>query len=379
MHAPTRNLALGILLAAGVGFFALASLPCAPIEEQVATTGSHGYRIWSGPTLVSFEHAGGRVCVPRGWEPIGSVRHNATWAIFAPETTGVMVRSSAFAETALTFEHSSFEVTLRYPVEATTPQLLAEYEAMVRNAFERTGALFDDHPRLIPRPHTVLVTASIPASEAEAASIYPDPGINVSFLILKPSHVRSEELLVHAVAHLYNRHEKDFMRYQDIQGLMPPSDWQELEASWMETAFRTSHEGRLARIEYLYNVHQAVRTRDFSLIQEPPFDDRAAFDQMKGLFVIGDDASYLDTQYAHYVLGPLLMIGVEGLLLQNEAGANVETLLYLMHTEDIEDFLGALSTLLPSEEIDRIIRWLNGEETIDHALLLKGASEYAPR
>ena len=53
---------------------------------------------------------------------------------------------------------------------------------------------------------------------------------------------------------------------------VPVEDWQELVATWTESAFLASDKGRERRLRYLYRVHAAVRDDDFSRIHTP--DDR---------------------------------------------------------------------------------------------------------
>ncbi len=329
-----------ILILSGVVFALVTLSPsCEPIATNAPTPGSHGFRLWSGATVVSFEHTGGRTCSREGWQPIGAQSLGRDWAVFRDGATGVFIRNDAFASTTLTFAHSSYVVSLTYPVD-TPPELLTTYTSMVRNAFERIGPVFGDDATHPPRTHTVLITAGIPFSEEESASIYPDPGPEVSYLILKPSQRRSEELFLHAIFHLYNRFQPAYvLEYQTHQSPATSEEWQEFEATWAETALRTSEEGRVERLTHL-------------LERQSPAEQ--------------DDA------YLHYVLSPLVMAGIEGLLKKHETGTDVATLLAAVHTDN-RNFFDSLP--LPPTEKELIQRWLTLGEPVDSDLVLFGMGD----
>jgi hypothetical protein len=261
-------------------------------------------------------------------------------------------------------------VTLRYPT--TTPAVyLDAYEALVRRAFTRVGALY---PKTKVSSHTVLVTAGISFSDSEKSSIYPDPGSDVSYLILSPKQSRFEELFMHAVMHLYNRHGGADTEYEKKQSRMSAEDFQELEASWSESALIESDTERHARVEYLYSVHTAVRTRDFSRLHEPPFDNFVLDAGIDGRMMVSH-GTYLDYQYAHYVLAPLIMDGIEGLLQKYAPEKSVAGLLTNAHRENA-DFFALVEESLPETEFARVTRWLQGTETIDRNLIDLGLAFY---
>jgi hypothetical protein len=121
-------------------------------------------------------------------------------------------------------------------------------------------------------------------------------------------------------------------------------------------------------------VHQAVGTKNFSLITLPPFNDKEAFDAIQPT-ITPDHEKPLDVQYGHYILGPLVMIAIDGLLEKYETDESVETLLTKLHTGELENFFVEIETLLP-EEAKRIERWKNGEELIPYDLLLSSIKNY---
>ena len=349
------------LFALGICLVLVFFLSCSPVPSITPEQGSHGYRTWQNEKLVSFTHTGGRVCIPYGWEPLGALTSGATWTTFEQNKTGVFIRTDAFASVPIALDALS-SITLRFP-KTTSPLELPTYEKMVTDAFTQVSELFPHTPRT----HTVLITAGLGLSESEADSIYPDPNAQVSYLILKPAHDRSEELFIHALMHLYN-HQDTGRVYAENQSPIPARDFKELEASWAETAFASSNAARRDRVDYLYNVHEAVHTRDFSRIIASPFTDEAGFTAITEGLALSKNATYLDEQYNHYILAPLVMLGIEGLLQKYQAPLSVRELLTQIHTSN-ENMFDRLRNHLPDAEFSRIMRWVNGTETVDRSLI----------
>ncbi len=348
---------------------------CTPVGPIMPEPGSHGYRFYDSAIFKSFATDDRRRCIPPGWEAVDAAQTGPGWAVFSHGGGGMLV-SDAFSSTTLSFSKSAYTVVLRTPVR-DTPERRAEYERMVRNAFERVGALFaDEHGT--PRTYTVIVTAGLSGAGGEAGSIYPAPSADVGYIFLPPSHTRSEELFIHGVVHLYNEYRPDAGVYAEAQAPFLPDDWKEMEAAWAELAFESSDQMRAARREYLVNVHEAVVTKDFSRITAPPFSEATAFAKMRGKLPVPTNASYddLDTQYGHYVLGPLILAGVDGLLLKQKTSESVETLLTKVHTGALVSFYGALRTELPESDISMLKSWIDGSAAIPEALIKAGVARY---
>lgn len=365
---------LGLALFTGIAFFAT-PFGCSPISVEETEMGSQGFRVWSGPTLVSFEHQDKKICIPSGFEAVGAESSGSGWARFENDVTGVVILTEAFAEKNITFELSSYVVRLLYPKHMAEPELEL-YEATVRNSFEKMGSLYNDSINNKRRTHTILVTVGVERTDNAKTPIYPDPRENLSIFVRSPTSLRGEELLIHAVAHLYNRQRTDTMAYQLYQSPIPPSDFQELEASWSEIAFRSSPQGRAARVAYLHNVHTAVQTKNFALITSGPFiRDKSEFENIERTVIVPEDASFLSAQYGHYILGPLVMVAIDGLLSEKNSDATVEKILLLVHTTNTS-FLERLSEHLSPKEISDILSWMLEGKTVPSELIETGAKVY---
>jgi len=348
-------------------------LPCYPPPNAPAEPGSHGYRVWMSESYRSFEHFGQKVCVEEGWRAVGETNAGEGWAEFDPRYTAVLIKSDAFTSESLTVLQSSYDIELLTPL-GTPSKTRDAYRAIVSSTFTHVGTLFGDTRTDATRPHAVLVTPGIDGTGFEQGLyLYPDPHERISVLVREPEHPRAEELFIHAIMHLYNRHAP--AAYKKDQPHVSSGDFEELEATWAETAFRSSHTERIARLQYLYNVHRAVTERDFSKISRPPFNDKAAFDAMRRGSVT-PAGNRLDIEYGHYVLGPLAMVATDGLLMKYGLDTNVATLLTHLHTGRITDYFAELEKVLPSNEAETIRGWMLEGKSVPLDLVLLGASRY---
>lgn len=310
------TLALSLLVVAAL-IFTYASLlhgripgTCATVPKEAFETGTQGYRIWANEDFKSFNHHGKRICIPEGFEAIGERESAEGYALFPAGTTGIVIRSDAFLREMLSPNGSAYDIELIYPKD-TPPAYVEKDMIVVENAFRRVSALFPEETGER-KTHTVLVTALLGGNTIEEGTrVYPDPSADVTLFVRTPDQPRAEELVVHAVMHLYNRYRKDLTEYKEHQLPFAPEDFEELEATWAETAFSTWPEARIARIQHLHRVHVALRNKNFSLVGAPPFNDEEAFNAIEESVVVPFNAPYADYQYNHYVLAPLSMIAVK--------------------------------------------------------------------
>lgn len=365
---------LGALLLVTILYWFFPLGGCYRVWNVISQEGSQGYRIWSGPTLKSFDHANKRICVPQGWEALDAVTLGKGWAEFEQGHTGVLIKVNAFGTKEIQPKNSSYALEVVYPL--TEEKRLSEYVAMIENAYERMGELFNDTSTDESIPHTVLVTVGLAGdTRTNSTRVYPDPSKRLTLFVRSPDQARADELLLHAVAHLYNRFSSRNLDYQKAQTPLAEEDWQEMEATWAETAFAISN-WRSVRVDYLYNVHTAVRTGNFSLITEAPFNNKDAFQNIKQSVKVVDGSPNLDYQYGHYILAPLTMLGIDGLLLQYAPGMSVERILKDIHSSTNKNFFDVLKTVLPKTEYERALRFVNGSETIPREAIDRAVKYY---
>ncbi|TAJ13350.1 hypothetical protein EPO56_03235 [Patescibacteria group bacterium] len=365
---------LGALLLVAILYWFFPLGGCYRVWNVISQEGSQGYRIWTGSTLKSFDHANKRICVPRGWKALDAVALGKGWAEFEQGHTGVLIKENAFGTKDVQLENSSYTLEVLYPL--TEEKRLSEYITIIENAYERVGKLFNDTSANEIIPHTVLITVGLAGdTRSNNTQVYPDPSERLTLFMRSPDQTRAEELLIHAVMHLYNRFSNRNLDHQKIQNPLAKEDWQEMEATWAETAFSTSKE-RSRRVDYLFNVHTAVRTGNFSLITEPPFNNKETFQKINQSVKVAEGSSNLDYQYGHYILAPIALIGIDGLLLTYAPQTSIEKILKEVHLSNNRNFFDALKDVLPAQEYERSLRFVSGLETVPREIIDRAVMYY---
>lgn len=369
---------LAISLTVGtVGYLGLKKPSCVMIGEQENKIGSHGLIYWIGPTFKSFAHSGLPICVSDGWKSMGEIAEGKGWAKFAKDKAGVMIKEDGFSTVKIKSKKGSNKIVIYYPVE-TSQTDVRSYVEMVQNAFDRAERIYPES--VVSREVEVLVTAGLAGDTREPTTrIYPDPNESLLFIVYTPQRYRSDELVIHAVMHLYNRFRVVLTGYLEDQEPFGADEWSEMEASWAETAFNNNVVRRLKRIEYLYNVHNAVRTKNFKLISEPPFNNKEQFNKIKQTVMVKTGSQFLDYQYGHYILAPLSMIAVDGMLYKHKSEEDIESILTRIHNDSSVNFVTEISKVLTKKELATFVKWVRGEETVPMELVFPMAQRYNAR
>lgn len=348
---------------------------CTTVTATDPVMGSHGWGVWFDETFQVFDHNEKRICVPEGWASVGSVQRGSTWAKFPKDQSAILVRPETFGTYDLTFAESAYRVRVVYPIEMNA-ETLAPYLVLITNAFEKVGALYPNATD--PREHTVFVSVGLLGDGMDFEStLYPEPGPTVSTFARAYQHVRSDELLIHAVAHLYNRHRPDLIAYEQAQSPIPSEDFQEMEASWVEVYARSTNEGRAERLDQLYAVHAAVQSNAYAPDLLYPFSEREYFDGItQKNVVLPADAPYSDFQYGHYILAPLSMVAIDGLLSERKAPVRVADILTTIHENPDTNLFSEAAKYLTPEDMQDLTMWMRGEKLIPRGLIERGNAVY---
>jgi hypothetical protein len=339
---------------------------CQDVSRVPDQDGSQGFRLWTGESLKSFEHGGRSICIPAGWEALGANTMGDGWARFPWGKTGVLIKSDSFS--ALPIEATgSYDITLRFPKDVRELEL-ATYQTLIENAVNRNAELFGDGGDSA-LPHTMLVTAGL----SELGFVYPDPSEHLTIIMRPANDVRGEELLIHAISHLYNRFSGQIS--YTSQSPFSHGEFEELVSTWTETAFSTVSERQRGRVEYLYRIHTAVMVGDFSLITEPPFNDEVGFRAIEPT-IFADEGKPLDIQYGHYVLAPLFMIAVDGLLAEQAPEVSVERILRDIHVDSSVSFMDRLEMHLTEADMATLQSYAEGNVQIPWDTIQRGLARY---
>lgn len=364
-----RNLVLtAALLLLALAAYVMLMPECTTIGAVRAQMGSQGYRTWSGESFKTFLQLGNKVCVPVGWAPLGERAAGDGWVEFPDGVTGVLYKTDSFLSKTITPAKSEYAVILIYPKDL--PVLDVEtYTELVESAFSNIGVLYGDTPKEIRQQHTVLVTAGLAGdTRTSETRVYPDPTLQRSFIVRNPGDLRGEELLVHAIIHLYNRHALSGTEYKALQQPFSEEEFEELEATWAEFALSTNLEGARLRLLYLYQVHTAVMTKNFELIPGPPFNDETGFTLLRPTVFVPENGSYLEYQYGHYILAPLVMAATDGLLQQSRSTKTVQDLLTEVHTTNA-NFMSLVERELGAARAAEILSYARGEVQVPFQLI----------
>jgi hypothetical protein len=353
-----------------VTLFLMADHSCKTIEPRPPVMSSHGWSVWFSRVMQSFDTRGERVCVPEGFEPIGAERTGMGWAVFSPKASGVFVRSSDFESRYIMAAHGSYILRIMHLKDIPKEDVDA-YVSMITRAFDDISTLYPNTLSGAVSYHTVLITVGIAgAGDTFETSVYPNPSVHTSILVHNLTDARTEELYIHAVAHLYNRFREDLTAYHAYQAPFPAEDWEELEAAWSEIVFRSTNEDRADRLDELYRVHTAVLSTTFNANTPYPFNERELFDAVKQKGAILDaNAQYSDYQYGHYILGPLVMTAIDGLLQESNTGTDLATILKHIHGDPTTNIMEVLSSKLSFQDIKDITQWAIGEKEIPKHLI----------
>lgn len=349
---------------------------CTPIPEQEPEQGNHGWLIWSNDSYKSFIREQTGYCIEAGWEPIGATLDSAGNAVFPSESGGIFIKTSDFASYQLLLADNETRIRILYPVHLASEEI-ATYLQAIRAVFTNVLTLYSDFEITNLSGHTVFISVGIAgdANDIET-SVYPTPTKDLTIFGRNLNHRRGEELFIHAVTHLFNRHYTQGLAYQDNQAPVPAADWQELESSWAEIAFLSDDTKRQERIKDLYAIHQSVFRETFSPALEFPFNDKTIYDQVRRTSLIpGANSTYGEIQYSHYVLAPLLLVSIDGLLVQQRASTSVSTLIQTARAEN-KNFFVLLQEYLSPDEIIFIYNFIFGREQIPYELLEVGLKRY---
>jgi hypothetical protein len=367
---------------AGVGIFALLGAytlffgsDCTTIGSKSPVEGSQGYRVYTNNVFKSFEHRGQSICVPEGWVAVGASETGDGTARFVTGKTGILISQAEFGAKVVRPDGSRYEVTMLYPLTIPRDELPA-YTALVEHMFEESARIFNDVPRDTRVPHTVLVTVGLAGNSLDDGTrVYPDPTDNVTVFMRSPDQRRATELMLHAAVHLYNR-SPEARTYLSAQAPFTEEEFEELEATWAEVALSNVPDTAFERLMYLYKVHSAVVTQNQSLATEPPFNDQEAFANMVPTVFVRNSKNYLDYQYGHYTLLPLVTAAVDALLYERQTGLTVEKILIDIHAGKRTNFMDTIEEYLPKKDYENIERWLRGSAQIPLPLIETAIARY---
>jgi hypothetical protein len=323
--------------------------------------------------------------MPEGWMAIGpeDTRREAdgrTCVLFPRAQSVTFVDTAHFVSRTIHVEGVHFPIHLVWR-NIMTPEQEQYFTEVVERGFRLVSTLY---PYGVPNhqlaPHTVMMTAGVIGEDEGAPTrfVYPNVGENASYAYRWPSQ-RMEELLLHAVAHLYNRF-RFMYSYRPSMATLPFGEYQEYVASWVESRYIKSDSDRWRRALFLQRVHEGVSDPNIPLGREVGMFRRLGNERTPisaNIYRHRSPAKELKKEYAHYVLAPLLLIALDGLLAESGKDVTVEEILRDVHTARYGvTYYGVIGLHLSAEQIIRYRRWEEGMETIPRTYIELGLRRY---
>lgn len=347
------------LLIAGAGVPALARGSCPQPPEYAAKLNKHGNGHWRDDRLIVFSHDGESWSLPEGWEPVGAERVRAACASFPRGQAAVMVRRDRFQFRPITLSPLGMRAVRVAPLEMD-PAHLTTVDAMIVSTFEAVARLYPLGLRPKERTdHSVLVTVNLAGDGIEPETrLYPSTGPNLSVIFYNLYDPRGRELFIHTTTHLFNRHRARRAAEPD-EKLLPRVDYQELVASWAELAL-IDDERRQVRFEFLLQNYRAVVDGDAATT--PTNTLLAPLSTWEGpIGLVQDEPLTFElVEFRHYVLGPLLMLAVDGLLERSGTTPRLWELLREVHAGKHRGLLAALAKHLSPQDVGTVRDWISG-------------------
>ena len=374
---PLLCLALAALApetAAGAGEAACVALPAHATRIK-----RHGHNTWSGETLIVARAIASGVAAPPGWIPVGADRIEAGCAWFPPRQATLFVNPAFWRVETIRGDPAGLDLQL-LTLKSIPPEELDSWRRMVAETYADVATLF---PLGLPAdqalPHVILVTSGIAGDGARRSTrLFPAPGPNLTSLFYPPDSGRGRDLFIHTTTHLFNKRRPRPEAVPEEDGLRG-TEYRELVATWAEIAFNRDDAHVRKRVGSLRRAHVALTDDDGDTW--PNARSIAATRSAEGPFGLpphAPEGSKAAREYAHYYLGPLIMLALDGLLAEKGTAVSVRMLLRDIHAGNSPGLLASLRRVLP-ERFGQIRSWMDGTEAIPAGLVERGLARLQDR
>jgi len=359
MNARLPRVWVASLLIAGAGLPAPVEGECIQPPAYTAQVTKHGHAHWADGRLIAFSHNGEDWSLPPGWVPVGADRVRGTCARFPLTQAAVLVLRDQFRFRPIEIPQLQIRVWRVAPVEFDAARL-AIVDAMIASTFEAVADLFPLGLRRGQRAdHSVLVTVNLAGDGSQPeARLFPNPGTNLSVIFSNLDDPRGRELFIHTSTHLLNRR-RARRQTEPEERALPRAEYQEMVATWAELAL-IDDARRSERFDFLMQNYQAVMDGDIATTPSNPLlEPLSGWQGPIGLHGV-EPMSFEVSEFQHYVLAPLLMLAVDGLLERAGATPSLLDLLREVHAGRHRGLLAALAKHLARTEVAMVRGWISG-------------------
>jgi hypothetical protein len=304
--------------------------------------------------------------------PIGADRIDAGCAWFPPRQATLFIKPEFWQVESI---HSAeADLTLQLlSLKSIPPEDLDWWRGLIVETYRDVAPLF---PLGLPRdqalPHVILVTSGIAGDGTRRSGrLFPEPGPNLTNLFYNPENGRGRDLFIHTTTHLFNKRRPRPETQPNEDGLRRV-EYRELVASWAEIAFNPDTDYVRNRVAFLMRQHVALTDGD-----PDTWPDAGAVVRIKsyegpfGLPPAAPKKSAAAREYAHYFLGPLIMLAIDGLLAKRGAEVSVRLMTRNIHAGNSPGLLASLRRFLP-DRFEQIRSWMDGTGQIPAGLVERG-------
>lgn len=345
---------------------------CVPLPEHTPKIARHGHNHWSDERLRVFGSISSGVEIPAGWIPVGAHRIDADCAFFPPRQAALFINPAFWQVEVIASAETGLSLQLLH-LKTTPPEALESWTKMVVETYRDVATLFPlgllADQRL---PHVILVTSGIAGDGARRSSrLFPAPGPNLTNLFYSPDSGRGRDLFIHTTTHLFNKR-RPRPETLPVEDGLRKTEYRELVASWAEIAFNRDDDYVRKRVAFLMRQH--VFLTDGDPDTWPRAKAIAKIATAEGPFGLPPNApekSPAAHEYAHYYLGPLIMLAIDGLLAERGTAISVRMTLRDIHAGNSPGLLASLRRILPGR-FQQIRNWMEGTEQIPRELVEKG-------
>ncbi|MBI1363173.1 MAG: hypothetical protein GC134_04240 [Proteobacteria bacterium] len=301
------------------------------------------------------------VAVPEGWRAIGGVTTEPGCAIFPGDQAVVLVKNDAWEEK--TFPHEEAGITLhRVSPKGYDPSLLQTADVWIMNAHRRVRQLYplgllptqkQDH-------YIIVVTGRAGDGDTKETRLFPNPGPFMTPLYRNFDVPRSLATFMHTTSHLFNKRRPRPETQPDEYGLTK-DEYLEIVASWSDLVMHDNPKWVDNRVRFLYKVHLLLTDGDNTTVPDfEPLNQLKNYKEPFQIPVTDENLPFAVSEYIHYDLCPLVMVGLDGLLEKEGRQTDVMHILQDVHRGMYKGLLDALRHKISKEDYDTFYSWLRG-------------------
>lgn len=315
----------------------------------------HGVQTFKSGNFMIFDQRPQKAYrMPKGFFAIGINHRKADCVSFAPSQQGVFLKKSSFDVQEVTVLHMAHKtIYFVFPAYMTEIDRQGTID-MVRYSFAQASKIFP--PAQVTQDRYWFFATAFMMGNGVLSSNRAFAGEGPSMTTIERiwQDVRMQELSLHRTMHYFNRY-NSMATNPSTSREFPRVSFEEAVASWAETAFFPDNSQRHSRMfSVVYPTYREMVLKDITRLRV-----NMRGNDTKSMLAIDHVQNY--ERFVHYMFGPVLMMGLEHLLTQNNSKHDVASLLAAYHASDNSDFMAFIDAELDNQSMLIFRSWLWGE------------------